>query len=378
MPKSSRLVFSFVLLLAVFAVAGALADAPAGYYDTVDLSSPAACRATLHAIIDHHTVYPYTSSSTDTWDILEQADEDPLDGGHILDVYKNRSYVKFGGGNDYYNREHTWPKSYGFPSSSWVPYTDCHMLFLCDASYNSSRGNKPFDDCLSGCTSRPADTYNGESGSNYYDGDSWETWQGRKGDVARAVFYADVRYEGDASGELDLVLTDNQSLIQTTEGGTAYMGLITALLEWNRDDPVDAKEMRRNDIVYGYQGNRNPFIDHPEWAEFLFGSGVISGVGDAPVAPEAVSIDRVAPNPFNPTTTVEYTVASPGRVSARIYDVTGRMVRTLVSGQEAAARDYRVRWDGRDDAGRSVPSATYFCRVESAAGAATAKLTLLK
>lgn len=348
---------------------------PEGYYDSVDLGSQAACRATLHAIIDHHTVYPYTSSSTDTWDILESADEDPLNSAHILDVYKNRTYVKYGGGNNYYNREHTWPKSYGFPSTSWVPYTDCHMLFLCDSSYNSSRGNKPYDDCLSGCTSRPVDTYNGMSGANLYDSDSWQTWDGRKGDVARAVFYMDVRYEGDASNEPDLVLTDNQALIQTTTGGTAYMGLIAALLEWNRDDPVDAMEMRRNDIVFSYQGNRNPFVDHPEWVDFLFGNGVISGV---PEAPSPVVIERVAPNPFNPRTTIEYQVGVPGTVTVAIYDLTGRRVRTLLEGVHAEARDYRLQWDGRDQAGLPVPGAVYFCRVTTPGGAATAKMTLLK
>ncbi len=376
MKNSSRILLFVAMAMSIALVVWA--EAPAGYYDSVDLSSKATFRVTTHALIDHHTVFPYTSSSTDTWDILEDADEDPLNSANILDVYKNTSYVKFGGGVGPYNREHSWPKSYGFPSTSWVPYTDCHHLFLCDAGYNSFRGNKPYDNCYSSCTSRPVATYNGESGTNLYDVDSWETWQGRKGDVARAMFYMDVRYEGDASGELDLVLTDNQALIQTTEGGVAYMGLINALLEWNQDDPVDAKEMRRNDRVYSYQGNRNPFIDHPEWVDFLFGSGVISGVGDqAPVVVD-VAIDRIAPNPFNPTTTVEYSVGQPGQVFVRIYDVTGRIVRTLVDGDVAAARDYQVRWNGQDDSGRSVPSSIYFCRVETATGAATQKLTLLK
>ncbi len=378
MKNSSRFLLLVAIVLTVSWSLVALADAPAGYYDSVDLSSKATFRVTVHAIIKGQTVYPYTSSSTDTWDVLEDADQDPLNSTHILDLYKNRSTVKYGGGNDYYNREHSWPKSYGFPNEGVPPYTDCHHLFLCDSSYNSSRGNKPFDNCISSCTSRPADTYDGESGTNLYDSDSWEVWPGRKGDVARAMFYMDVRYEGDATGEPDLVLTDNQALIQTTSGGTAYMGLITALLEWNEDDPVDAKEMRRNDRVYSYQGNRNPFIDHPEWVNFLFGNGIISGVGDQAPAVVAVSIDRIAPNPFNPNTSIEYSVGVPGQVFVKIYDVMGRVVRTLVDGMDAAARDYHVRWDGHDDLGRTLPSSTYFCRVETAAGAATQKLTLLK
>ena len=102
---------------------------PAGYYDSVDTSNPTVFRATLHAVIDDHLRYPYTSSSTDTWDILEMASEDPSNTNNILDVYKNASYAKQGGGNTFYNREHTWPKSYGFPDdgSSNYPYTDCHQ-----------------------------------------------------------------------------------------------------------------------------------------------------------------------------------------------------------------------------------------------------------
>ena len=364
-----------LVLLFLITAGGALADAPAGYYDVVDLNSQATCRVTLHNLIDDHVRYPYTSSSTDTWDILEYADEDPLNSANILDLYKNHSYLKFGGGTGPYNREHSWPNSYGFSSSGDTPYTDCHHLFLCDVSYNGSRGNLYFDDCLSGCTSYPADTYNGESGVNLRDANSWETWQGRKGDVARAMFYLDVRYEGD-SGEVDLVLTDNPAQIVVTDGAVAYMGLISTLLEWHQDDPVDAKEMRRNDRVYSYQTNRNPFVDHPEWVDFLFGSGVISGAGETAPA-LAAAIDRIAPNPFNPATVVEYSVNQPGTISVRLYDLAGRRVRTLADGDHAPGF-YQVRWDGRDQTGRLLPSATYFCRLEGVGLAETRKITLLK
>ena len=148
---------------------------PAGYYDSVDTSNPTVFRATLHAVIDDHLRYPYTSSSTDTWDILEMASEDPSNTNNILDVYKNASYAKQGGGNTFYNREHTWPKSYGFPDdgSSNYPYTDCHQLFLCDDSYNTSRSNKPFRDCDSGCLEKPTDANNGVGGgTGSYPGNS--------------------------------------------------------------------------------------------------------------------------------------------------------------------------------------------------------------
>ena len=139
---------SVLLLLTFVTLAGTdlgLAEPPADYYGTADSTSSTTLRQTLHAIIDDHTRHPYTSSATDTWDILENADQDPTDSNNILDVYRNSSISKQGGGNSFYNREHTWPKSYGFPNdkSSNYPYTDCHMLFLSDSGYNSSRSNKP-------------------------------------------------------------------------------------------------------------------------------------------------------------------------------------------------------------------------------------------
>ena len=104
-----------ILLLSLVTPLVTRAEPPAGYYATVDAGNPALLAATLHAVIDDHQRYPYTSTATDTWDILEIAQEDPNDSGAILDVYRNASYPKQGGGNSFYQREHTWPKSFGFP-----------------------------------------------------------------------------------------------------------------------------------------------------------------------------------------------------------------------------------------------------------------------
>ena len=277
-----RICLPVVLFVILMAAAVSTAAPPVGYYDAVDTSTPEALRLSLHEIIDDHTVFPYTSSSTDTWDILEGADENPSNPAHILDVYKNASYQKFGGGVGPYNREHVWPNSYGFPDKGDPPYTDCHHLFLCDVGYNGDRGNRAFAFCESGCVEKTTLSNDGAGGgsgaypgnSNWRSGDdggsgSWETWIDRRGDIARAMFYMDVRYEGDVAGEPDLVLTDNRSLISSADGGVAYMGLKSVLLQWHRQDPVDEKERDRNDAVFAYQGNRNPFIDHPEWLDDL-------------------------------------------------------------------------------------------------------------
>ena len=260
-----------------------------GYYSRVNTSSASQLRCSLHATIKGHTAYPYSSGTTNTWSILEIADEDPLNSGRILDVYRNRSYAKIieraGSGTGIrYNREHTWPKSLGFSAETGnlglpnAPHTDTHMLYLSDANYNSDRGNKPYTNC-SGCTERPTEAYNGAGGgsgvypgnSNWFNASGFQTWGKRKGDMARAVLYMAVRYEGGThpttgQNEPDLEMTDNASLIVLTSSSPAYMGLLSTLIGWHQADPPDTAERARNEVIYSFQGNRNPFIDHPEWA----------------------------------------------------------------------------------------------------------------
>jgi len=263
------------------------------YYATVVTGDSVALRTTLHDVIDDHIRHSYSADVTDTWDILDPASEDPNEPLNILDVYKNASYPKAGAGNSNYDREHTWPKSYGFSSDSYTnsPYTDCHHLFPADGSYNQARSNKPFETCDAACAEWTTDVNNNSGGgsgvypgnSNWTDSSRWETWNGRRGDVARAVMYMAVRYEAGTHGvtgftEPDLVLTDDAGLIQTTSSSPAYMGLLSTILAWHAEDPVDDLERRRADVVWSHQGNRNPFIDHPEWAECIFVGNSCGGI----------------------------------------------------------------------------------------------------
>jgi len=306
----------FALLLSLAVVAGsAQAQAPPGYYDDADTSSPEALRASLHEIIDDHTRFPYTASETDTWDILEIADEDQDDSDNITTIYRNDSYPKQGGGNSFYNREHTWPKSYGYPNDHPFnyPYTDTHHLFLADISYNEWRSNHPYNNCDVSCTENVTvnNDERGGAGGNYpgdsnwqtgfFTEGSWETWQGRRGDVARALMYTDVRYEGGMHGitgatEPDLVLTDNLNLIDQSRTGAneamAYMGMLSVLLQWHVEDPVDMAEFQHHETVASFQGNRNPFIDHPEWVACVFEANcgtfrINQGLNDAWVSEDA-------------------------------------------------------------------------------------------
>lgn len=250
------------------------AGTPAIYYASVNGANPGQLRCTLHQAIRGHVTYPYTATGRlDTWDVLELADEDPNNSGNILDAYRNESYPKAGGGNSNYNREHTWPNSLGFPETGLAAYTDTHMLYLTNIGYNSDRGNNRYQNC-SGCTERVTVANNGVGGgsgvypgnSNWFNGSQFEVWNFRKGDMARAVMYMAIRYEGGDSLP-NLELTNTPGLITGTPSSApvAYMGLLDTLITWHQDDPPDALELARNQMVFSFQGNRNPFIDRPEW-----------------------------------------------------------------------------------------------------------------
>ena len=298
-------------LIASAPVAGQCPD-PSVYYAGVDASSRAALIEDLHDLIDDHTRVMYDSSaSTDTWDVLEAAEEDPVDSGWILDIYKNARYEKVTSSRPY-QREHSWPKSYGFPLYKKdahgntlptgvhnYPYTDCHALFLAYGSYNASRSNRPYVACqpCSGedCNCQPQQTdenygQGGDTGMTYpgwanwrtLSPDSrgiWETWMGRRGDVARAQFYMDVRYEHEmnSSGEWepDLRLIDDAEAVKASSDSSAnhsegLMGVLSDLLVWHHEDPVDAIEANRHQVVCGHQENRNPFVDRPGYAYCAF------------------------------------------------------------------------------------------------------------
>ena len=276
--------------------AGTCCETPDCYYGAADHHSQATLRQSLHEIIDDHRRTSYDVANS--WIVLEAADEDPVDPASILDLYRNETYVKVGGGGGPYQREHTWPQSYGFPTNTGTgayPRSDYHAIFLCDSVYNNARSNRPFDTCDDSCEELPTVLNHGQGGSGGgHPGDSnwrtgsgtagtWEVWRstpgpgGRRGDVARALFFMDVRYDGsdhiDGTPEPDLVLVDDRAQLHsdsTNPQDPATMGMLATLLEWHEEDPVDDRERARNEVLFFFQRNRNPFIDHPEWVQCAF------------------------------------------------------------------------------------------------------------
>ena len=276
---------------------------PQGYYDQANNLSSDELKEALHQIISNHVIFPYTSNSTDTWDILQESDQDPNENNNMILVYTGRSqekgyrdgsgnYSQYENGNgtqsNSWNREHIWPKSHGFPDDNDNAYTDVHNLKPCDRSVNSSRGTKDFD--FGG-------NQHSEASDCLTDSDSWEPPDYVKGDIARILFYMVVRYDPGVDHEnntFDLELVD-----YTTPNNTEpILGKLSSLLDWHLIDPVDDFEINRNEIIFGFQENSNPFIDHPNLVNFLWGDNVGLVWNDNLTVPENEILKTIIyPNP---------------------------------------------------------------------------------
>lgn len=233
------------------------------YYAAAIGKTGAALKAALHDIIKDHTMVPYGSSGTGVWAALMDLDEDPNDSNNVIYVYSRRSEPKtrtqynFPSDNDAWNREHTFPKSRSFNVSSWPAYTDLHHMRPEDRSINSTRGDRDFKSGGSPVAESP----NIKMATG-----TWEPPDEIKGDIARGIFYMAVRYEGTKPNEPDLEIVN-----RATSSGEPNIGYLNDLLAWHALDPVDDQERLRNEKIYRkYQGNRNPFVDHPEWVTLIW------------------------------------------------------------------------------------------------------------
>ncbi|MFH0981325.1 MAG: endonuclease, partial [Planctomycetota bacterium] len=241
-------------------------DPPPDYYDParpggVWYTGPT-LKDALYNIISGHIVRSYDSAQLS----LQLLDEDPYNPANLILIYTGDSVPKPWDGGVTWNREHMWPDSLN-PSGPCD--TDVFHLRPCNPSVNSSRGNKPYG-----------------LGAGY-----WDPNQGavHRGDASRAMFYMATRYT-------DLTLVDGQP----GPPGSNEMGDLVMLLVWHYEDPVNDGERRRNHLIYSstdnpsyYQGNRNPFVDHPELVWTIWGTGPNDAqlyVGDTPPADGTSSV----------------------------------------------------------------------------------------
>ncbi|NNM48220.1 endonuclease [Knoellia koreensis] len=224
------------------------------YYKDAIGKSGNALRTSLHTIIKQQRVLTYDQ----VWDALKDTDQDPANSNNVIEIYSGRSIAKSdnGGGVDQWNREHVWAKSHGDFGTVNGPGTDVHHLRPEDVTVNADRGNLDFDNGGSAVNQCP---------DCWRDGDSFEPRDAVKGDVARMILYMAIRYEGDDGWPN---LEPNESV---NNGSAPAIGKLSVLKAWNAADPPDAFEQRRNQRIYDqWQGNRNPFIDHPEWVTSIW------------------------------------------------------------------------------------------------------------
>ena len=231
------------------------------YYDSVTSTDKDTLKSQLNTLIN--TGYQKYSYSTQTSKLKLT---DTYDGNYVECLYtgERMDIDNSGSGAGQWNKEHIWAKTYGFYNKNnpdyYQAYSDIQMLRIAESSINGKRSDKYFDNVTNGQSS---------NGCLWTD-DTFEPRDEVKGDVARIMFYMTVMYN---DSTLNLELTDDVSKINASHGqlgGTAYLGKLSTLLKWAAEDPVDEREITRNNAVYSIQKNRNPFIDHPEYAYYIF------------------------------------------------------------------------------------------------------------
>lgn len=260
-----------------------LAQIPPQYYDAARGKSGAALKTALHGVIkEGHTTRTYAN----LWDDFKETDRRA--DGKVWDMYSRctftfaddqcRTYRRI---CDCYNREHSFPKSWF--SEEAPMYTDLFHLYPTDGYVNGRRRNYPFGEVDTATWDDSQST--GKLGSAKselgYKGTVFEPADEYKGDFARTYFYMVTRYEDRVAGWYS-----SNSEARPTLDSTAYPALSSwtagMLLRWHRQDPVSGKETDRNNIIYSrLQHNRNPFIDHPELAEYVWGDSVSAPWGGA-------------------------------------------------------------------------------------------------
>ena len=235
------------------------------YYSGVYGLSGSELKQTINNIIDNHTSISYDA----VWNAHKDLYRDPNNSDNIILFYSqasisNEDQDAGGDPGTYFNREHLWPRSYGVGTSG-DDNSDLHSLVPAYKSVNSTRGNKYFDnsDPNESQYSNPANVLAPNCTSN---SDTFEPGDAQKGRVARAILYMDTRYD-----DLELVDTPPSP---APDSSSNRMAQLSTLLNWNRRFPPTDNEITNNQKIYeSYQNNRNPYIDHPEFADKIWIEG---------------------------------------------------------------------------------------------------------
>ena len=252
-------------------VAGTLcAQVPDGYYTGAGGKRGAELKTALFQIIKDPQVVAYA----DLWEVFQLTDsqknnkvwdmysDDPEKGAEYLYDFRNDRCGSYRKEGDCYNREHILPKSWF--KGSFPLETDLFHLYPADGYVNNRRSNLPFGEAGITYWESSNGSRIGQNTFEDYTKTIFEPVDAYKGDFARTFFYVVTAYED------QLPSWDSDQV-----GGSRYPGFsdwsLRLMLKWHREDPVSIKEVRRNEEVYRIQNNRNPYIDYPELAEYVWG-----------------------------------------------------------------------------------------------------------
>ncbi|KLT71412.1 endonuclease [Flavobacterium sp. ABG] len=371
---------SFLLL--VFTIAG-FAQIPSGYYNTATATGYT-LKTQLYNIIKDHTNNGYAGLYTtyQTSDVDNFYEND----GTVLDMYSENPSGKdpynystgttqrcgnYSVEGDCYNREHIIPQSVFNEQSPMV--ADAHFITPTDGKVNGMRSNYPH-----GVVNAP--TYTSKNGGKLgpnstsgYSGTVFEPINDFKGDIARMYFYFATRYENTVSGYSYAMFDGSSNKVFTTV-------FLNILLQWNAQDPVSAREIARNNAIYARQNNRNPYIDHPEYVNQIWGGGTSpSGDTQAPTTPTSLA----STSKTSVSIALSWT-ASTDNVNVTGYDVyANNVLKTTVSGSTAtltgltASTNYSIYVKAKDAAGNTSPASTTIAVTTDSSGTGGAATELL-
>ena len=310
-----RLYLFLALIIATFA----LNAQPQGYYDGTEGLTGNALKTALHNIIKNDDHLSYNGM----WSAYQTTDKRP-GTNYVWDIYSdvpggvppyNFTFVvdqcgSYSGEGDCYNREHLWAQSW--TNNDGTHKTDLHHVYPTDGFVNGKRGNYAFGEVRNpSWTSRNG----GKLGANTtsgFNGTVFEPIDEYKGDIARALMYVSVRYYREDNQ------WDNSDM---TTKSVIKDWAMTMLLRWHEEDPVSEKEISRNNAVYGKQGNRNPFVDYPDFAPMIWDPNW-DGVENQYVTTVLVN---VWPNPATSTVNIK----GENLNAVYMYNAMGQLILTV-------------------------------------------------
>ncbi|MHB0754920.1 endonuclease [Polaribacter sp. M15] len=271
------------IVLNISSIFYAYSQAPTDYYNTATASGYTLKTQLKNIISNGHidqgygALYDaYETSDTDSFyendnSVLDMYSENPNGTDSYNYQHGSRNCGNYNSENDCYNREHIFPQ--GFFNSQSPMKTDIHHVVPSDGYVNGRRSNYPFGEVANASWTSNNGSKVGSNTFGSFTGTVFEPIDEFKGDIARMLFYFATRYEDEVThSSWDNPNSSNSNPLNGTNNQVYEDWYLKLLYKWHTNDPVSNREIVRNDEAFKFQGNRNPFIDHPEFVSQIWGN----------------------------------------------------------------------------------------------------------